>query len=186
MQRFGFTACALLVGALVLVPPTMAKDTPLPTAGPDQLIELSGKPAHAEQRVERLAQTRDHRKRSPGAAVVAPPAAVVVKPPAAVVVKPPAVKGVTVRGGQLKARPGYVLEKGANNKILYRRIGDKLGASASIECLCDGKNSSGWSGCKTETIGPKAYCSETDFAKCMGTCDWKAGEDSLAPSNVRQ
>jgi len=108
MQRLGFTACALLVGALALVPPTMAKDNYLSTAGPHQLLELSGQPAQSGQRLERLAQTRDHRKRTLGPAVVAPPAAVVAPPAVA--------KPTTVRGNQLIAKPGYILERDRTTK----------------------------------------------------------------------
>ena len=171
MQRLGFTACALLVGALVLVPPTMAKDTHSPTAGPDQLIELSGKPAHAEQRVERLAQTRDHRKRSPGAAVVAPPAAVIVKPPAAIVVKPPATRSpITLRGNQLKAKPGYILEKGSNNQVSARRVGGSPGFSVTMDCSCaDDKGKCHVNYCEG---CPIAVCSAKASEPCSSTCDW--------------
>ncbi len=34
MQRLGLTACALTVGALVLIPPTMAKDIQTPVGYP--------------------------------------------------------------------------------------------------------------------------------------------------------
>ena len=193
MQRLGFTACALLVSALVLVPPTMAKDTHSPTAGPDQLIELSGKPAHAEQRVERLAQTRDHRKRSPGAAVVAPPAAViidggkgldtmvvkppaavVVKPPAAIVVKPPATRSpITVLGNQLKAKPGYILEKGPNNTVVARQIGGAPGTSVTLQCLC---GSTGF--CKEDHAKDVAVCYKDALGPCQTKCAWKGANDA--------
>ncbi len=164
MQRLGFTTCALLVGALVLVPPTMAKDNYLPTAGPNQLLELSGQPALSEQRVERLAQTRDHRKRTLGPAVVAPPAAVVAPPAAA--------KPTTVRGNQLIAKPGYILEKGSNNQISARRVGGAPGASfTSLNCSCDVI----FGGlCKDIISDDKtnAVCVIDPNNSCSGTCVW--------------
>ena len=167
MQRFGFTACALLVSALVLVPPTMAKDTHLSTAGPDRLLELSGKPAQATSRGERLAQIRDHRKRSPDAAVVAPPAAGKAitrdhrkrSPGAAVVAPPAAGKGITVRGNLLEAKPGYILEAGPNNQIMARRIGGSPGVSVSVTCVCEGEGAVGE--CAHVKKGDVAYCLKT-------------------------
>jgi len=162
MQRLGFTTCALLVGALVLVPPTMAKDNYLPTAGPNQLLELSGQPALSEQRVERLAQTRDHRKRTLGPAVVAPPVAG---------------KSVTVRGNQLIAMPGYILEKGPGNTVVARRIDGAPSTNVTAKCECA---STGF--CKKDQEGSVAVCYKDPGGPCQTKCEWDKGSEISSPS----
>ena len=42
---------------------------------------------------------------------------------------PPNIEGAIMQGNQLKAAPGYVLEKGANNQLTVRR---KAGGTSTI------------------------------------------------------
>ena len=77
--------------------------------------------------------------------------------------------GVVIRGNQLKAMPGYVLEKGPNKQVLARPAGGGLGHS--IECACHG----GTGNCSVGFSGDSAICFTSQGGPCSGKCEWKVG-----------
>jgi len=187
MQRFGLAALAFVIGTLVQFLPAIATDARLLTAGPIQVFELSGEPAHSAQRFERLAQTktRDHRKRSPGSTVVAPPPAGKAitrdhrkRSPGSTVVAPPAAGKAITRDHRKRVQSNRVRWNSSDKAVLnndgsvtvYRRVGGgRLGAGATYNCGC-GPLGKGAGTC-TETQGPTyILCKKEDFDTCVSTC----------------
>ncbi len=79
----------------------------------------------------------------------------------------PKTGGLTVQGNQLKAAPGYVLEKGPNNQVSAKRLG--VDGGITKECRCTG----GTGNCGVATSGPVAVCSISPSGPCNGSCTWE-------------
>lgn len=79
----------------------------------------------------------------------------------------PKTGGLIVQGNQLKAAPGYVLEKGPNNQVSARRMG--VDGGITKECRCTG----GTGNCGVATSGPIAVCSISPSGPCNGSCTWE-------------
>lgn len=79
----------------------------------------------------------------------------------------PKTGGLIVQGNQLKATPGYVLEKGPNNQVSARRLG--VDGGITKECRCTG----GTGNCGVGTSGPIAVCSISPSGPCNGSCTWE-------------
>ena len=75
--------------------------------------------------------------------------------------------GVTVRSKQqLKAKPGFVLERGPTNELMVRRAGGGgLGSTASCSCSKEGN-------CSWSASGDVAICSKSTNLPCNGSCEW--------------
>jgi hypothetical protein len=78
-------------------------------------------------------------------------------------------QGVTVQGSQLKAMPGYVLEKRANNEMTARR---RAGGGIEITFTCGCANGTGECSGRTSDVGDIAVCSKSANAPCSGQCAW--------------
>jgi hypothetical protein len=76
-------------------------------------------------------------------------------------------QGAMIQGNQLKAAPGYVLEKGPKNQVAARKAsGGGLGITK--ECKCDG----GTGNCGVSSTDTIAVCSVSPSGPCSGTCKW--------------
>lgn len=82
-------------------------------------------------------------------------------------------KGLVIQGNQLKAMPGYVLEKGPNKRMLARPARGGLGFGA--ECGC--RDGTGM--CDMAAQGDVAVCSKAPSAPCSGQCTWKLGPSTM-------
>ena len=81
--------------------------------------------------------------------------------------KPPA--GMTVRGNQLRAKPGFVLEKGLfSNQLLARPVGGGGGGlGASLNCTCSKEGN-----CDISASTTVAICHQSTNLPCNGSCEW--------------
>lgn len=75
-------------------------------------------------------------------------------------------KQVIVQGNQLRAAPGYVLEKGDNNRMVARQKAG--GGRMTLDCGCQG----GTGSCGMEVSGDVAICHRGAVNPCSGTCGW--------------
>lgn len=87
----------------------------------------------------------------------------------ALAAEPVGAKGIVIQGNQLKAMPGYVLEKGPNKQMLARPAKGGLGFGA--ECGC--RDGTGM--CDMAAQDDVAVCSKAPSAPCSGQCAWKLG-----------
>lgn len=75
-------------------------------------------------------------------------------------------KEVIVQGNQLRAAPGYVLEKADNNRMVARQKAG--GGRMTLDCGCQG----GTGSCGMEVSGDVAICHRGAVNPCSGTCGW--------------
>ena len=92
---------------------------------------------------------------------------------ASIAAEPVSVKGIAIQGNQLKATPGYVLEKGPNKQVLARPARGGLGFTAN--CGCSG----GTGMCDMAAQDDVAVCSKAPSAPCSGQCTWKLGPSTM-------
>jgi len=78
----------------------------------------------------------------------------------------PKTGALIVQGNQIKAAPGYVLEKGRNNRVAARKAGG--GIESAIDCKCEG----GTGNCGLSHTDTIAVCSVSPSGPCSGTCKW--------------
>lgn len=85
-------------------------------------------------------------------------------------------EGLIVQGNKLKAMPGYVLKKGANNQVTARRRAGGDHPDHTLTCGCMGATghcSVGWS-------DNQAWCFSSESKPCDGKCDWFVGPKTKA------
>jgi len=93
---------------------------------------------------------------------------------------PSAPQGVIIQGNQLKAAPGYVLEKGPNKQMTARpRAGG--GRSLTLDCGCQG----GTGNCGLDVSGDVAICHRDSVQPCSGTCGWSSLPSKVGPPGMR-
>jgi len=86
---------------------------------------------------------------------------------------PPNLDGVMVQGNQIRAMPGYALEKGATNQVIVRHKSGG-GQVKTLNCGCMGQTgecSMGWS-------EDTAVCFASESKPCQGKCEWFYGPPS--------
>jgi hypothetical protein len=84
-------------------------------------------------------------------------------------------RGVNIRGDQVNALPGYVLERGpGKNQVSARRAGSPGGVGAKLDCVCVGQHGV----CDASASGDVAVCTKSPTAPCSGSCTFKAGVTS--------
>jgi hypothetical protein len=76
-------------------------------------------------------------------------------------------KEVIVQGNQLRAAPGYVLEKADKNRMVARQKAGG-GPKLTLDCGCQG----GTGSCGMEVSGDVAICHRGAVNPCSGTCGW--------------
>lgn len=92
----------------------------------------------------------------------------------------PGTEGVIVQGNQLRAAPGYVLEKGSNKQMTARpRSGG--GRSLTLDCGCQG----GTGNCGIDSSGDVAICHRDSVQPCSGTCGWSSLPSKVGPPSMR-
>ena len=79
----------------------------------------------------------------------------------------PTPQGVIMQGNQLKAAPGYVLEKGGGNQMIARQ---KAGGGRMLTLDCGCQDGTGF--CSLEVSGDVAICHRGASNPCSGTCGW--------------
>jgi hypothetical protein len=93
---------------------------------------------------------------------------------------PLAPEGVILQGNQLRAAPGYVLEKGPNKQMTVRpRSGG--GRSLTLDCGCQG----GTGNCGLDVSGDVAICHRDSVQPCSGTCGWSSIPSKVGPPSMR-
>ena len=86
---------------------------------------------------------------------------------------PPNLEGVMVQGNQLRAMPGYVLERGVGNQVVARHKAGG-GQDKTLNCGCrggEGECTIGWS-------EDQAFCFIRENNPCRGKCEWYYGPPS--------
>lgn len=84
------------------------------------------------------------------------------------VARPAKPVGVTVRSKQqVKAKPGFVLERGPANQLMVRRAGGGGGLGSTANCTCSKQGNCDWS-----ASGDVAICSKSTNLPCNGSCEW--------------
>ena len=84
----------------------------------------------------------------------------------------PKMEGLIMEGNQVKAMPGYVLEKGPNNQVTARRAGGGSGGLGITTVMCVCKSIELGGTCTTDVIGGEAKCYKGS-GNCSGTCAWR-------------
>jgi hypothetical protein len=80
------------------------------------------------------------------------------------VAKPTGMK--LLRRNQLRAKPGFVFERGFNNQLMARPVGGGgLGSSANCSCSKEGN-------CDWSASGGVAICHQSTNLPCNGSCEW--------------
>ncbi len=100
----------------------------------------------------------------------------------------PKIEGVIVQGDQLRAAPGYVLEKGANNQMMARHKAGG-GPTMSLNCGCV----QGTGSCHPTVSGgfghggpsDVAVCAKSPNGPCSGQCGWTWAPTKVEPSRGR-
>ena len=86
---------------------------------------------------------------------------------------PSNLEGVIVQGNQLRAMPGYVLERGVGNQVVARHKAGG-GQDKTLNCGCrggEGECTIGWS-------DDLAFCFIRENNPCRGKCEWYYGPPS--------
>ena len=84
-------------------------------------------------------------------------------------------QGFIVQGDQLRAAPGYLLEKGANNQMTAKR---KAGGAVTNETVMTCGCTSGTGMCMVVSKDDVAICSKYPQGPCNGKCEWSSGPPS--------
>jgi hypothetical protein len=82
---------------------------------------------------------------------------------------PPKLEGAVIQGKQLKASPGFVLQKGPKNQVMVRRAGGGPGglSATHVTCGCLGEGT-----CTLEVGSGVAWCEKGPTGTCNGTCEF--------------
>jgi hypothetical protein len=75
--------------------------------------------------------------------------------------------GVILRGNRLRAKPGFVFERGFNNQLIARRAGGGGGLGSTASCSCSKEGNCEWS-----ASGDVAICAKSTNLPCNGSCEW--------------
>jgi hypothetical protein len=103
---------------------------------------------------------------SPAVSLAEPPAA--PRPQVALTQPPARMEGVVIQGNQIKALPGYVLQRGPNNSVTAMRSGGGSGAGeTTLSCDCTAAGT-----CTVHTTGGFASCAKRAGDTCSGSCDF--------------
>jgi hypothetical protein len=86
----------------------------------------------------------------------------------------PGAEGVIIQGNQLRAAPGYVLEKGGTNQVMVRKKAGTDHPDHSLTCGCQG----GAGHCSVGWSGDHALCFSSENQPCQGKCEWRSGTPS--------
>ena len=79
---------------------------------------------------------------------------------------PPKLEGAVIQGKQLKALPGFVLQKGPKNQVMARRGAGGLFAT-NVTCECMGEGT-----CRLIVTSGAAFCDKGTEGTCNGGCEF--------------
>ena len=82
---------------------------------------------------------------------------------------PPKLEGTVIQGKELKALPGFVLQKGPKNQVMARRAGGGPGGlfATNVTCECMGEGT-----CRLIVTSSSAFCEKGAEGTCNGGCEF--------------